>query len=290
MKDTVDKLENQLKGILGSFYDPVIKAGKVILIIIAAMIIVRIGTLLIQKFFEKQKNFSYKGDNKKLDTTQTLLISVFRYGTYIMAVVIILTDVFRMQSILAAAGVGGVAIGFGAQSLIKDIISGFFIIMEDQYVVGDLITIENMTGTVEQMELRVTRLRNFNGDLHIIPNGEIKRVTNHSRGNKAVVVDVPLAYSVDVEKAHTMAEEVCVQISGEYPSLPEPPKVLGITAFGTSNMTLRIFARANPEEYLELERRIRLLIKERFDKAGIQFYDRDRFLSRQHAKEGDWLG
>ena len=151
-------------------------------------------------------------------------------------------------------------------------ISGFFIVMENQYAVGDLITLEQLNGIVEELELRVTKLRNFNGDLYIIPNGEIKKVVNHSRGDRAVVVDVPLAYSVDINKVTSVAEKVCEAMAGEYERFVEPPKVLGITALEKESMTLRIIAKTPPNEQWEIERRIRKMIKEEFDVAGIEFF------------------
>lgn len=174
---------NELKRFLGDFYNPVIMIFKIICIILLSILIARIGSFIIKKVFDKQKFLKKrKKDDKKLDTMASLLTSVFRYTVYIISIITILVDTFKLNSILAAAGIGGVAIGLGAQTFIRDIISGFFIVMEDHYAVGDTITVENMTGTVEAMELRITKLRGANGDLYIIPNSEIKKVTNHSRG------------------------------------------------------------------------------------------------------------
>jgi small-conductance mechanosensitive channel len=268
------KLESYLKDFLGDFYGPVSKFGKIILIIVAAILIAKVGRLLIRKFFEKQKNFKFKMSDKKLDTMSTLIASVFKYVVYIWAVLMILSDILNLKSVLAAAGVGGVAIGLGAQSLIKDTISGFFILLEDQFAVGDLITIDTMTGTVEHMELRVTRLKSYNGDTYIIPNGEIKRVTNHTRDNKMVIVDIPVAYSASLERVYEIAHNVCEEVKDEFAVFTEPPSILGITELGKQSINLRITARTFPNEQWEVERRIRLKIKEAFEKTGLEFYDR----------------
>lgn len=262
-----------LHDFLGDLYSPVMIVVKIVGILILAAILVKIGSIIIKKVFEKQKAFKYNIGNKKIDTMSSILVSVYRYVIYIIAVVTILANYFKMGPVLAAAGVGGIAIGLGAQSLIKDIISGFFIIMEDQFVVGDLITIDTLTGTVEEMELRISRLRNVNGDLYIIPNGEIKRVINHTRGDKAAIVDIPLAYGVDINKAVSVANAVCAVISQECENIVEAPKVLGITEFGRETMNLRIFAKTMPNEHWELERRIRKLIKEEFSKEKIDFFE-----------------
>jgi small-conductance mechanosensitive channel len=265
---------NVLKGI-NDFYSslprPVMDLIKIILIIFIAALIVKVGSFVIKRILERQKSFK-NIDIKKVDTMSSLLISVFRYAVYIMSGVVILTDVFKMTSVLAAAGIGGIAIGFGAQSLIKDIIAGMFIVMEDQYAVGDLITIGDMNGTVERLELRVTKLRNFNGDLYIIPNGEIKKVINHTRGNKAVIVDIPIAHSVDIDKAFAIAEEVCSDVAKEFDVIVEQPRVQGITELTDRNLNLRIFARTRPNAQGEVERRIKKLIKERFSKEKIAFF------------------
>ena len=138
-------------------------------------------------------------------------------------------------------------------------------------LIGDLISIDNLKGTVEEIDLRVTRLRDFNGDLHIIPNGDIKRVTNHSRGNKAVIVDIPVSYITDVEKAFEIIGNVCLKVKGEFNTITEEPKILGITEFEKGMLNIRVMGKALANEQGIVERRIRLLIKEEFDKAALMF-------------------
>jgi len=270
----LEKLQTFFSESLGVFYSPVLKILEIILTFIIAIIIVKIGRLIIRKFFENQKKFKFKLDDKRLDTMSTLMISVFKYVIFIGATIISLSDILNLKTVLAAAGVGGVAIGLGAQSLIKDTISGFFILIEDQFAVGDLITIENMTGTVEHMELRVTRLKNYTGDLYIIPNGEIKRVTNHTRDNKMVIVNIPVAYSSNMGKVNEIAQRVCQEAKEEFSVFTEEPTVLGITELGKNNMNLQITARTFPNEQWAVERRIRMKIKEGFEANGLEFFDR----------------
>jgi moderate conductance mechanosensitive channel len=277
----IDKINDKYEELVQSLPVPLVATLEVIGIIILTILIVRVGSFIIRKLFEKQKLLKYGISNKKVNTMSTLLVSIFRYAVYLIAIVTILSDVLGLKSILAAAGVGGVAIGFGAQSLIKDIISGFFIVMEDQYVVGDMITVENMTGTVEHLELRVTKIRNFNGDLYIVPNGEIKKVTNHTRGNKAVIVDVPIAYGSDIDKAVKAAEGICLKVAEEFTTIKEQPKVIGITELGKESISLRITAKTIPNEQWEVERRIKRLIKDEFDKEKIEFYDKNKIMYEQ---------
>ena len=134
-------------------------------------------------------------DENKRKTLAGLLKSILRYVTYFTAAINILEIVgVKTASLLAAAGIGGLAVGFGAQNLVKDVISGFFIIFEDQYNVGDYVEAAGVAGVVDEVGLRTTRLRDFGGQFHIIPNGEIALVTNHSRGIKRALVKVKIAY------------------------------------------------------------------------------------------------
>lgn len=270
----LENMNEVLQEYLGVLYNPAFKIGKIIIIFVIAMIIAKVGRFLIRKFFQKQKDFKIKVNDKKLNTMSTLIASIFKYAVYIGAILIILSDVLELKSVLAAAGVGGVAIGLGAQSLIKDTISGFFILLEDQYAVGDLITVDTMTGTVEKMELRITRLKNYTGDVYIIPNGEIKKVTNHTRDNKMVIVNIPVAYSSNLNRVYEIAQKVCDEVKCEFSVFTEEPAILGITDLGKQNINLQITARTFPNEQWAVERRIRMKIKEAFEVNDLEFYDR----------------
>ncbi|WP_010681313.1 mechanosensitive ion channel family protein [Acetivibrio cellulolyticus] len=274
--DQIKRVPDNLKSILGGLYGPALIVIKIVVVAILAGVLTRIGSFVIRKLFQKQKSFKYI-DRKRVDTLSTLFVSIFKYSVYILtgvAILTILSTAFNLQPILAAAGIGGIAIGFASQSLIKDVISGAFLVFENQYSVGDNITLDNMTGVVEELQLRVTRLRSGNGDLYIIPNGEIKKVINHSRGDKAVNVDIPLSYNTDIKKAIEISEKICKQVSSEMGNIREEAKVLGITELGKAGLNLRITAKAIAEENLEVERRIRLLVKEEFSKEKIDFTDK----------------
>lgn len=272
-------VEDKLKLALDGFYSPVAAIFKIILIIIISAVLIKIGRFIIRKIFSNPMALGRKISGKRLDTIATLVQSVYRYSVYIMAGVSILAELskqFNLQSIMTAAGIGGLALGFGAQSLIKDVISGMFILLEDQYAVGDTITVEGLNGTVEEMELRVTKIRSFNGDLFIVPNGEIKKVINHTRGNKAVIVDIPLAYSTDIQLATQAAEDICKRVNSEFSTIMEAPKVLGVTEMARDSVKLRIFAMTKANEQYEVERRIRRLVIEEFNKLNIEFSEKNR--------------
>ncbi|WP_024832548.1 mechanosensitive ion channel family protein [Ruminiclostridium josui] len=271
-------VKGKLENLLGDFYAPVMILLKTLVVLIVAFALVKIGRIVIKKLFDKQKKLKYKIDDKRIDTISTLTISIFKYTVYIGALLTILSGILDLKAILAAAGVGGVALGFGAQSLVKDTISGFFILLEDQYAVGDTVTIEGLTGRVEHMELRVTRLKNYTGDLYIIPNGEIRKVINHTRDNKLVVVDIPIAYSSNMTKVTEITKKVCEEVKKKFDKFTEDPSILGITSFSEHNMNLRITARTLPNEQWEIERQIRLKVKEEFEKNGLEFFDRTRLI------------
>lgn len=277
-KELLGTVEQRLQNLLGDFYDPAMIVLKTVVVLIVSFILVKIGRVVIKKLFDKQKELKFKINDKRIDTISTLTISIFKYTVYIGALLIILSGILDLKAILAAAGVGGVALGFGAQSLVKDTISGFFILLEDQYAVGDTVTIEGLTGTVEHMELRVTRLKNYTGDLYIIPNGEIRKVINHTRDNKLVIVDIPIAYSSNMAKVTEIARKICDEVKEEFDKFTEDPSILGITSLGEQNMNLRITARTLPNEQWEIERHIRLKIKEEFEKNGLEFFDRTRLI------------
>lgn len=254
--------------------------AKVLFIIIFWRLVISILTRLVHNFFKFSPKF--KMDEKKTNTLIGLTKSVIRYTVYIIMLISVLNVLnIPTQSILATAGLGGLAIGFGAQNLVKDIISGFFILLEDQYAVGDYVSIDDAKGTVEDMGLRTTKIRSFNGDLHIIPNGDIKTVINHSRGNSLAIVDVAISYESDIEKAIGVLKNICLEFyKNNKDRLVEEPSVLGITRFGESDVGLRLIARTLPLKHWAIEREIRMLIKEAFEEGGIEVPYPKRLVSR----------
>ena len=272
----MDNVIKFIQSTFGNMNSPVMYTIKSLGMILIAIVVVKVGNFIIKKTFEKQKNFKYSINIKRLNTMSTLTRSIFKYMIYTIAVISILTDVFDIKSVLTAAGIGGLAIGFGAQSLIKDVISGFFIVFENQFEVGDIITIDNLNGTVEHIELRVTRIRNANGDLYIIPNGEIKKIINHSKGNKTSNIDIPISYEADLSKVVDIINKICEDVVKEFEVIVEAPKILGVTEFHKDNLVLRVTTKTLPNEHFAVERRFRELVKDEFSKANIEFYYRQR--------------
>ncbi|MDS1004890.1 mechanosensitive ion channel family protein [Clostridium sporogenes] len=224
---------------------------------------IKIGNKIINRFVKKQRNLKFSLDDKKATTVGTILNSILRYTVYFVGIFAIIEILFgRIGSIFA--GLGGAAIGLGAKDLIKDVISGFFILFEDQFSVGDYITVEDKSGIVDTIELRVTKLKDFNGDLHIIPNGLINTVTNHAKNNIRFKVEINVAYEVDIEEAINTINKVCLEYAKERKDIVvEQPSVYGITSLGNNGISIVVYGRTTPMNQwtAEIELRKRILIE-----------------------------
>jgi len=176
--------------------------------------------------------------------------------------------------IIAGAGVIGLAVGFGAQSLIKDVIGGFFIILEGQFGVGDVIRTGEISGQVERLNLRVTVLRDVNnGAVHFIPNSELKVVSNLTKEWSQVALNIGVAYREDIDRVVGMLERIGQELAADKQMgamILEPPKVLGIEAFGESQVTIQVLVKTLPQKQWEVARELRKRIKAAFDKEGIE--------------------
>lgn len=235
--------------------------------IISMYLTIKIGSAIISKFVEKQKKMKYSLDVKRAKTLGAVLKSILRYGVYFFGVISILAQYLGTVP-LTFAGIGGVAIGFGAQNLVKDIINGFFILFEDHYAVGDYIEIEGKTGIVESVELRVTKLRDLNGDVHVIQNGLISKVTNHSRGATRMLVSVDINYSENPERTIEIIKNVCENYEDEY--VIERPSINGISEFKENYYTLKIIGKTKPMHHWENENKLRFEIKKALDRENIK--------------------
>jgi small conductance mechanosensitive channel len=190
-----------------------------------------------------------------------LLKSVWTFTLVIVVILTILSTVgVALSPVLASAGIGGVVLAFGAQSLIKDYLSGVSMIIEDQYGVGDQIVVGDVTGTVEDVTLRITKLRDVNGMIWYIRNGEILRVGNVSQGYSTGVIDVPVAYDADVTRVTEVLSAVVDEVSrddGMATKLLEPPRLLGVESITATTMTMRIRIKTPPNQQHGLVRDIR---------------------------------
>lgn len=247
------------------------KLIKMAIIFIVIYILTKIVNRLINRTVENRKKKLLFVSDKRANTLINTFNKAINYFLVFIGVVMAL-DLFGIdtKSILATAGIGGLAIGFGAQSLVKDLITGVFILLEDQYAVGELIKIEGYEGIVEDLGVRVTKLRDFSGELHIIPNGNIKIVTNKTRGAMRSLVIMSIAYEEDLNRALEVLEEECLRIEKSNDTIIEGPTVLGVDDLGEYSVDIRIVAKTNPMDQWTIERKIRKDLKIALEKAGIE--------------------
>lgn len=251
-----------------SYY--IMTAIKVVVVTVIGRISISILNRIIMNFFKLYPKF--KMDEKKSTTLSGILKSMVKYTVYIIMIISVL-NVLNIPTapLLATAGLGGLAIGFGAQSLVKDVFTGFFILFEDQYGVGDFVTIGDMSGTIEDIGLRITKIREYNGDLHIIPNGEVKTVTNHSRGDSLAIVDIGISYEADAERVMAVLRELAEgYYNNNQESIVQKPEVLGIIKFNESEVVIRTVARTKPLMHWKTERELRKHILKAFKDQDIK--------------------
>ena len=211
---------------------------------------------------------------KRVHTLGNILRHAFLIVITFVAVLMILGELgIQLGPLLATAGIGALAIGFGAQSLVKDVISGFFIILENQYRIGDVIEVSGVSGLVESVSLRRTVLRDLRGRVHTIPNGEIKVVSNLSKEWSRSVLDIGISYSEDIDKVIDLLSQIGKELESEEPyksAILESLQILGVEKFDEFQLVIRMMVKTAPLKQWEVERELRRRIKIRFDEKGIQ--------------------
>ncbi|HHW14792.1 MAG TPA: mechanosensitive ion channel family protein [Firmicutes bacterium] len=258
----------------------------VLLILLGARLLIRLAESFAGRIFLQFPTEHF--DERRAKTLSTLTASLARYGIYFFAGVMILQNLgFNTTSILTAAGIGGLAVGFGAQNLVRDVITGFFILLEDQFGVGDWITAGGVSGVVEAMGIRITKIRDFGGELHIVPNGQITQVTNHMGPSMRVMFDVQVSYDTDLDKALKVLQEVLDAYAKDNDRLVERPQALGVHEFTESGVNLLVLARTRPMEQWGVERELKQRIKERFDAEGIEMPYPHRLLVLRSGLPGE---
>ena len=208
-------------------------------------------------------------------TTADLLGSVARYAIWTVTGVTVLSVVgFDVRALLAGAGIAGLAIGFGAQTLVKDVISGFFLLFDDTLGNGDLIRIGDDVGVVEYVGLRLIKVRKFSGELLMVPAGEVRTFGNQSIGYARVVVEVGLSYEQDAREALAVLEDLAAEWAATDEAkavmVEDAPQVQGLLTLGDSAVTARVIVQVRPGEQFAVDRALRTLVKERFDERGIE--------------------
>ncbi len=266
---------------LGLVYDPRYLYGylppllRIFTLLIFGLMTLRLIDSAMRRVIAIVPGSDVVGSHRVERRAETLRQIVRSVGRSILGAVVILYlagDLgFNLAPLLAGAGIAGLAIGFGAQSLVKDVISGFFVLLEDQYGVSDTVRIGDREGTVEEMTLRVTVLRSGEGEVHVIPNGNIQMVTVLSRDWRRAIVDVSVARKEELGRVFAVLTAIGETLGRDLSAfLLGKPEVVGVEKLTGAGVKIRVAVRTIPAKHGEVEHQWRRRIKEAFDKEGIQ--------------------
>lgn len=251
---------------------------KVLGIILGAFIVFKTGDSFIERAIRRAikpgKNLTKNDEKKREDTLIRIFVATFNIVLLILAILMILSEIgLDIGPLLAGAGIVGVAVGFGGQYLIKDLISGFFIIFENQYRVGDVVCIDKTCGSVEDISLRITTLRNLDGTVHFIPNGEIRVASNLAKDRANVNLNIDVAYDTNLDKVIKVINRVGRALSNDpvwRDKILIAPEFLRVNSLGDSAIELKIKGEVLPLEQWAVTGELRKRLKEEFDKEKIE--------------------
>lgn len=252
---------------------------KIVLILLAALLLGRLAGRAVRKFVRTGYHRTPVGTpsvraEQRAHTVGDAAASLARGLIMSVAVLVVLDQLgLNLAPLLAGAGIAGLAIGFGAQSLVRDFLSGFFVLIEDQYGVGDVITLGESTGTVEDVSLRVTRLRSVDGTVWFVPNGEIRRVGNSSMEWSRALLDVQVSYESDIETASVavLEEANAMYADAQWSDgILEPPELWGVQAIDPNGVTIRLVVKTAPRAQFTIARELRGRIVKRLRQEGVR--------------------
>ena len=257
----------------------------ILLTVVAAVLATLILRVIVRRFqrkLEQAPHLSEAGNLQRAATLAHALSATFVVIVWVLAAMLILNylDV-PLAPFIASAGIVGVALGFGAQSIVKDTLTGFFILLENQFGVGDTVEIRTpanpILGRVEWLTLRATALRAYDGTLHIVPNGNIVLVSNKSRGWARAIVDTAIAYGQDLEQVRELLDELFDELREELRNDPQMkgwvmdgPSVLGVETTSDTGVVIRAVAETRPSKKVDVERILRARITRRLAERGIR--------------------
>ena len=249
---------------------------RIIAIVVGALVAIWIIRIFVHKSKKRIGDPDRIGIEraKRTETLARLVETTLRVVILLAALLMILKQAgIEIGPLLAGAGIVGLAVGFGAQSLVKDVIGGFFILLENHMNVGDIVEIAGSAGVVETINLRVTVLRDLEGRVHIVPNGEIGVVTNMTKEYSQAMIEIGVAYKEDVDSVIGVLEEVAetMRKGGAYSELIlDPLEVLGLDSFGDSSINIKVRMKTIPGKQWVVAREFRKRVKKTFDEKGIE--------------------
>jgi len=247
---------------------------RIVLIVVLTLVALRVarfGSSRLFGFSVKATDIEFK---KRMDTLSSITHHILLVAILFLAAIIILGELgVEIGPVIAAAGIVGVAIGFGAQSLVQDVISGFFMLLEDQIRVGDVIQVGDKGGVVEKITLRTVILRDLSGNVHFIRNGQIQVVTNMTKEYGRYVFDIGVAYKEDVDHVIEVVKRVDEELRGNpdfKDDILEPIEILGLDKFADSAVIIKARIKTKPIKQWAVGREFNRLLKKRFDEEGIE--------------------
>ena len=251
---------------------------RIVLILLLSWAAIRFGRIFIDRSLTLALHDTGKNRvadiqiTKRRNTLSGLFVTILRVAVVMVGALMVFRELnFEIGPILASAGIVGLAVGFGAQSLVKDVISGAFIVLERQFSVGDVVKIGDRSGVVENLGLRTTILRDMEGTAHIVPNGKIDVVSVMTKDWSQFVLDVDVAYDTNLDKAIETIQKVLNGYAEEFPSdVLSEPQVLGVESFGDNSVKIRATLKTAPSKQWDAGRIIRRRIKSEFDRLGIE--------------------
>jgi small conductance mechanosensitive channel len=255
-----------------------VKPVKIALILLVALLVGRLATRFARRAVTSLHRRSpllltSPRAEQRAATVGDVLASIFRGLIWAVAFLIVLDQVgVDLAPLLAGAGIAGIAVGFGAQSLVKDFLAGLFVLLEDQYGVGDTVTLGDTTGTVEDVTLRITRVRSVDGTVWYVPNGEVRKVGNASMEWSRAIVDVLVPYEADLEKVASAAKAAAADLAADpdwADDVLEEPEYWGVHATTADGRTVRLVVTAAPRRQAAVGRELRGRVTERFRTEGI---------------------
>ncbi len=256
------------------------KVALVLLYLIIAILVVKVIGLVISRLARKKYDKLRTIGAKRLKTVLSVLKS---FATVIIIFTWFLSALrifgVNTSAIITTAGIGGIAISFGAKSLVEDIISGIFLMLEDSFVIGDDITVAGKTGNVEKIGLRTTTIRDYNGELHVIPNGEIRVVTNRNKNIQRALITVPIAYDADAQMAMDILTKALEKVDDDH-AVIENVSVWGITDFNNNGVVISCAAKTVPGEQWRIEREMRKIAIEELRRNNIKVLDKTLILNK----------
>jgi len=238
-----------------------------------ALVVIRVVSHLTDRWLDRVQRLDKSSPKRtRAETLASLFRSSVHYVVWPLTAIMVLSEFgIDVGALLAAAGVAGLAIGFGAQTLVKDVIGGLFLLFDDLIHVGDLVSIGSTVGTVEQIGVRLIKVRKLDGELVIIPAGEVRTFGNKSVDWARVVVPIGLSYDQDVDAILPIIKQVAEEWADEHQDIVlDAPQVQGLLDFGDSSVTARLVIQVKPGEQFAAERELRLRLKRTFDEQGVE--------------------